>query len=53
MVNWINMARKSVKHLRTTHRNTGQLLFGVISRVYYDLHYWRLNQQSQIAEPKL
>ena len=29
------------------------ILLGLISRVYRDLHQWRSNQCSQIAEPKL
>ena len=44
---------KAIKQLRSSKVNGISLEKGLISSVYCDLHYWRLNQWPQIAEPKL
>ena len=45
---WWTLTHDIQKHLTAV-----STLLGLISSVYRDLHYWRLNQQPQIAELKL
>ena len=45
--------RQTPTHDIQKHWTAVSTLLGLISSIYHDLHHWRLNQQPQIAEPKL